>query len=274
MSQLDHDKITASYVAGKSFGKLMYLSNPGWTEDSIENFAANCHPKSPMLISHWKQGFIDGAKQLRSEKLLGAYGKVQFDNWTQGGNQLPPQTGIHPEGENEMALTQSQVKRDDKEVIWADAGKLAANGVVFEITSITSNSEKWFLELQPRKESLPDDEDLGLTNIDPAREKVLMSLSRGARDADMRGAQELLNQQGKLWNCYVDDVEIAGGRRHFYDLCFLPKESTLYIEPPTSRNSKSNGGKREKRVPGMPAGVTSSNSGDDFDPFLDGDDLP
>ncbi len=60
------ERAALSKAAGRSFGRLLYQNNPGWTISSIEHFANNTRPIAPMLMSIYKQNLIEGFTEAKT----------------------------------------------------------------------------------------------------------------------------------------------------------------------------------------------------------------
>lgn len=280
-----------SFHAGESFGRMVYMNNPGMTFEQFQQVLADIHPKAPLLISWYRRGAQSGFSDTRVRRLLNINGTSRhpghygLDGKFYPGKSLPGEFRESPEGALVMPLVKApQFNQDDREVVWANAAQFYQFDVIFNIKGITNSTEKWYLEIVVRQDTLPEsnadlDIDLGLEDINYEEQKVLMSFSRGGRDEDMKAAKELIKSSGTMYNCYIDRVKLDSGRI-FYDVNRLPKESALYQEPPRVKTRPSGiAGKEtvERRIPGMgPKSFHQSveSASQDFDPFLDSEDLP
>jgi hypothetical protein len=110
-----------------------------------------------------------------------------------------------------MALTKTQ----DENVHWLKVADLWSSQATFTIVRITKNTDKWYLKLQDI--CLYDDVDLGID----ASQTQLISLDRGARDADFEEASKQLPMR----NVYIKKV-LMKNDRSFYDLCVATEEKS------------------------------------------------
>lgn len=89
-----------SILAGKTVGKLLFASNPGWSRADLNNYVHAHRPVPGMVMDYYKQGLMDGYLIARKQRLARIKGYTQYSTPTveeamrlydEGGNQLPPQ---------------------------------------------------------------------------------------------------------------------------------------------------------------------------------------
>lgn len=244
-----------SRAAGLSFGRLWYKNNPGMTVEEAHKFAIGLHPKSPINRTVYIEFFIAGFTAERNAAVLQTYGKIVE---VPGGNMLPL-----PQGENQMSII-SEVNKSLSSVKYLKPGDIHTADVIFNIKSITKIPAKgkfgpqWKMEIEVRQDTGDSDFDLGI------EEGMItyLSLGCGGRDKKIEKLITLL----PLYNCFLTVTELDDNAI-YYDIQDLDETDPMYISPPEKELPKSTT-KRTPRIAKKPK------VSEDYDPFLDSDNLP
>lgn len=269
-----------SHNVGFSVGWTLFLTYPGWSIEQAGNYARSRTPTVSLSLADYRKGIVDGFCECRIRRMLNLSGKQSLYR----GKSLPQQNlrGM-PQGENQMPLVvKSTFAKDERVPVWLRVADVNLRQVIFNILNISDSSEKWYLEVMPRLDTMSgdeplmghidDDTEIDVADIDYRTQKLLMSFSRTkGREEDMMAAKDKIRNQGPMYNCYIKAVALPRDQV-FYDVSRLTKENRLYIEPPKSLTRPANLAQKSKAffgVPGMDETVSQ-----DFDPFLDSDDLP
>jgi hypothetical protein len=140
-----------------------------------------------------------------------------------------------------MALTKnSRTKNTNKTTVWLNAGDVAATLARFSIVKISENEAKWFLEIEPDasferdlvhyelqsgsrvaypRELVETEKWAGFPLERPEYPVYMMSLSRGARDEDMKASME----HCPWHNVRIDTIHLKNGNK-MYDLVVVEAE--------------------------------------------------
>jgi hypothetical protein len=58
-----------SVIAGQAFGKMIFSTDPGWSDDRLYDFVGKLNPKSPMLVSVYRKNVVIGFNIAKQQKL-------------------------------------------------------------------------------------------------------------------------------------------------------------------------------------------------------------
>ena len=211
-----------SKLKGHQIGRLMFLSNPDWTDQQIAEFSQNQRVPLVDLFS-FRRGITDGFFEEKRKKL--------FSKYAIGGRNLPSceeaayRFDMYMKGDTHVGVV-SQTNQESiigvlkAQTLW----DLDAVFVVLDIVQVPSDFGGTQWKLQIRVNTLGVNAELPPTVEDGT---YTTYLSGGARDAAMDKLKKLV----PLYNCFIQAVD-TGKQNPFLALSDYDPGDDHYIEPP------------------------------------------